>query len=718
MKRFSGKLTITFGGSANGPGYDGVIGTFSDQSGVTDEADLLTVPDGDLYISEPRFDGTTWLWQVTGINSSSPLNLDVTPASSDDHSDRFVGALTASTCVISQAVSPDSPKVYNPSPTSIGVSSALTAAIENGNSRAASGGGASDGQISVEPPAATDPGNYTLNHSAPITVLLVEAAMGFHEFTDPLNITPDNSVFIGDATQTFNSRDGSTSSGPFEITFGSAYSWQFTHLGSGVFATNVIGSGGEATVNIPPVSLFSFVVNELSVDFTSLESDADGSVVTREWDFGDLATDPGEDPTHVYAAAGEYTVRLTVWDNVGASHYSEQTVNVLDADYYIDFTGGDDAENGTTPALAKKTIAGANTIVLTAGQSMAFKRGETWLDEGVSLRPQSSGADANNRMTYTAYGTGANPKISQTANCFESNGKTFIHVENIDFDRSTVSCVEMSTSGDFTFSNCNVSNSGDQNYSLTGTAQAVIEDCTISGAADDGVSMHNTCSATLRRCIVTDNAQGINSAGGNAVTLVLDQVDFIATANVLEHIHVDQNIQMERCTFTYDGTTKGAVVGGGTFTNCLFNAIEGGQTAIILQALNATLTVQNCTLIGLDTGDIHAGGPGAPDTSGIINFQNCAIYDIWRLGFKYATSTIYLDNCNLTSITTTDVDTNTDAVVGDPLFVDQSSDNYRLQSASPCRNAGDALAGGPRLDLDGTQLDSDPDLGSYQFVAP
>jgi PKD repeat protein len=60
----------------------------------------------------------------------------------------------------------------------------------------------------------------------------------------------------------------------------------------------------------------------------SLSSDADGSIVSYEWQFGDGQTALGSKPTHVYAAQGSYTVTLTVTDNVGAKATASTTASV------------------------------------------------------------------------------------------------------------------------------------------------------------------------------------------------------------------------------------------------------------------------------------------------------------------------------------------------------------------------------------------------------
>ncbi|MFT3832719.1 MAG: PKD domain-containing protein [Micropruina sp.] len=56
--------------------------------------------------------------------------------------------------------------------------------------------------------------------------------------------------------------------------------------------------------------------------------DSDGTISGYAWKFGDNSTGTGVSPNHTYAAAGSYSVELTVTDNDGATDVLTKTVTV------------------------------------------------------------------------------------------------------------------------------------------------------------------------------------------------------------------------------------------------------------------------------------------------------------------------------------------------------------------------------------------------------
>ena len=76
-------------------------------------------------------------------------------------------------------------------------------------------------------------------------------------------------------------------------------------------------------------------------------------------------------------------------------------------DYYVDATGGDDSNDGLSPEEAWKTISKVNSMNYNSGDSILFKRGETWND-GIVVR--SSGSSGQ-EITFGAYGEGDKPVL-------------------------------------------------------------------------------------------------------------------------------------------------------------------------------------------------------------------------------------------------------------------------------------------------------------------
>lgn len=79
--------------------------------------------------------------------------------------------------------------------------------------------------------------------------------------------------------------------------------------------------------NTPPFANFTADVDALTVSFTDTSTDSDGLVSSWSWDFGDGNLSTVQHPVHHYAAAGTYTVLLTVTDNEAGMHsYSTDIV--------------------------------------------------------------------------------------------------------------------------------------------------------------------------------------------------------------------------------------------------------------------------------------------------------------------------------------------------------------------------------------------------------
>ncbi|WP_168356265.1 M14 family zinc carboxypeptidase [Lysobacter enzymogenes] len=87
-------------------------------------------------------------------------------------------------------------------------------------------------------------------------------------------------------------------------------------------------TGGGPGTNNPPVANFSSTTSGLSASFTDTSSDSDGTIVSRSWSFGDGSTSTATNPSKTYAAAGTYSVGLTVTDDDGSSNTKTASVTV------------------------------------------------------------------------------------------------------------------------------------------------------------------------------------------------------------------------------------------------------------------------------------------------------------------------------------------------------------------------------------------------------
>lgn len=118
-----------------------------------------------------------------------------------------------------------------------------------------------------------------------------------------------------------------------------------TGLNANTYTEKVTVSGGGASnsvsytvaltvsvlvVNKPPTATALASTTSggapLAVDFQGSGTDADGTIVSYAWDFGDGKTSKAKQVTHTYGSPGQYTAKLTVTDDGGLS--AQDTVEI------------------------------------------------------------------------------------------------------------------------------------------------------------------------------------------------------------------------------------------------------------------------------------------------------------------------------------------------------------------------------------------------------
>jgi PKD repeat protein len=185
-------------------------------------------------------------------------------------------------------------------------------------------------------------------YSQPLSPSTVQQHFDLGAFGGP-NAAPNASftASVSDLAVTFDAATSVDSDGTI-----ASYAWDFGdgHVGSGIKPTHSYDTPGNYQVkltvtdnrgatavrtvavealapNVLPTATFSSNVVNLRADFDATSSsDADGTVASYAWDFGDGKTGEGSTVEHVYPNPGSYSVTLTVTDDRGGKHSVQHSV--------------------------------------------------------------------------------------------------------------------------------------------------------------------------------------------------------------------------------------------------------------------------------------------------------------------------------------------------------------------------------------------------------
>jgi len=236
-----------------------------------------------------------------------------------------------------------------------------------------------------------------------------------------------------------------------------------------------------------------------------------------------------------------------------------------------------------------------------------------------------------------------------------------------------------------------------------GASEGMLHYCELTGNSTESGSGGACCGSTLYNCTLNNNSA---HSGGGASTATL--FNCVLNGNSADSGGGADGGTLNGCTLS-GNSAKG---GGGAFMSTLENCVLTGNSAESEGGGALGSVLYHCTL----TGNSAQSGGGVSQAF-LSTLYNCIVYsNRATIGPNYFGEWIQFNYSCTTPMPTNGFGNITNA----PLFVDYPNGNLRLQSNSPCIDAGfNAYAPGP-TDLDGNPriVRGTVDIGAYEFQGP
>ena len=513
--------------------------------------------------------------------------------------------------------------------------------------------------------------------------------------------------------------------------------------GNTAYATGV-DIDGEAWANPPSIGCDEYVtgavtgslsvaigvfstntVPGVALVFTAMTQ---GPTSASQWDFGNGTLFTNQViASHAWAALGDYPVVLTAYDDTYPDGVSATvTVHVVEqVVHYVSMNNATPVPPYTSWATAAANIQDAIDAVYTAPNAVVlvsnglYQAGQPWrlvaygratnqvvlMDKPIIVRSvngpavtvllgRKGGQGWNNGPVRCAYLTdGAVLSGFTLTNGAAAdfgggvNGAPYFGLHGPVVSAVVTNCTLINNYAAWdgggayycVLNNCLViSNSA--SFDGGGTERGTLNNCTLTGnVAQDGGGADNS---TLNNCMVISNSA--NNYGGGAYQGTLNN-----------------------CTLAGNRAIVAGYGGGGAYSATLNNCTLSGNSATSSYGGGADSgTLNNCTLSGNSAS--VGGGAYAATLNNCIVYYNSALF----FGPNYVGG--------LLAYCCTTPQYGVGSITNAPLFVDLTNNNLRLQSNSPCINAGLNSYAPGLTDLDGSPriVGGTVDMGAYECQSP
>jgi hypothetical protein len=425
-----------------------------------------------------------------------------------------------------------------------------------------------------------------------------------------------------------------------------------------------------------------------------------GHAMVSYWDFGDgTALSNRPYASHAWAAPGDYSVALHVYNETypgGVSatsvvHVAVPAVHYVAADstnpvppYFTWATAATNIQDGIDAAHAYEIVLVTNGIYGTGGRAVYGQQtNRAAVDKPITVRsvngPQATIIQGDNA------GTG-------------------------------IRCVYLTN--DALLSGFTLTNGAMRSYTGTNTIEAsggglwcsssaaIASNCIIVGnsAASGGGGAFG---GTLFNCVLSGNSAqvGGGAAFGSSYGNIAVLNNCLLTTNVAIIGGGVSGCTLNRCKIIGNFAQYGGGSSDGTLNNCLLIGNSATNAGVGGGASRGTLN--NCTLVRNHADNAGGGAESADLTNCIIFFNTAPVYS----NGSYHT----INYCCTTNAPPPVLGVGN--ITLDPLFLDLAGGNLRLQSNSPCINAGNNAAAPGSTDLDGRPriVSGTVDMGAYEF---